>query len=230
MKKPPNPRPLSPEGPKGELQFRFFLPPLGEGCHEVTVDTRDRKGADHITMGEKMIDKQQLIDAIREAFKMLMKNDSVLLCRHVEENEEAIKLHEVCINHKLANYFEETIFLLLTNHGEGFFTDIEFNKEGKNKKKLLRRDGKEKDTRPDIIIHNRKSGAEKENILIVECKKDSNSQTEIDKDVDKIIAFITGPKYEYKFGLQVIYAIDGVSGILFFKQDDEGIGEIEIIV
>lgn len=112
----------------------------------------------------------QVKNAIRNAYIKLMKNDGDLFECPVEENAEydSRKLHEVCINHKLAIYLEEFLFPELKDYKTTFYTDIEFNREGVNYKNL-QYDGHNKFVRPDIIIHNRRSNTEKRNFLIVEC-------------------------------------------------------------
>ncbi|MBT4482481.1 MAG: hypothetical protein HOC71_02245 [Candidatus Latescibacteria bacterium] len=167
-----------------------------------------------------MID--QVEDAIKKAFQKLRGRDGDLFECPVEENAhyDSRKLHEVCINHKLANYLEEYLFSEIDNLKEIFITDIEFNREGVNFKSL-QYDGQENRVRPDIIIHNRRSGAEKINFLVVECKKDSATHEEKAKDIKKIEAFLTDNRYEYEFGLQAVYSKHGITGRLFFKKNGQ---------
>ena len=159
-----------------------------------------------------------IIDSIKSAFLKLEENDGVLFdCpEEVAANYDQRKLHEVCINHKLAIYLEEFLFQELNPELQPLFTDIEFNREGINFKEL-EYNGQERRVRPDIIIHNRKSGDEKRNILVVECKKDPANEDDITTDIQKIASFLTDPKYNYDFGLQVLYSKDGVTGSFFFK-------------
>ena len=80
--------------------------------------------------------------------------------------------------------------------------------------------GEDHTVRPDIIIHNRKTGSQKRNVLAVECKKQGAHARDIEDDQKKIHAFMEGTRYEYWFGLQVVYGQDGVCGELFFKSDN----------
>jgi len=96
------------------------------------------------------------------------------------------------------------------------FVDIEFNREGLNYKEV-RLDGEDRKVRPDIIIHNRRSGAEKTNFLIVECKKKGSSEEEIKEDQRKICALMQDERYQYSFGLQVVYGKERIEGVLFFR-------------
>ena len=98
------------------------------------------------------------------------------------------------------------------------FADIEFNREGVNFKALPIDGDERKIVRPDVIIHNRKTGPEKRNFLVVECKKQGASLYDIEYDREKIRAFMEDQKYEYSFGLQVVYGPYGVKGTLFFKE------------
>ncbi len=165
---------------------------------------------------------EKIIKAIQAAFTKLKHSDgSLFQCpQEVAAAYNQRKLHEVCINHKLAIYLEEFLYPELNPALQPLFTDIEFNREGINFKKLDY-DGQEKIVRPDIVIHNRKSGNEKENILIVECKKNPANQDEIETDNLKIRAFLTDDKYSYDFGLQVIYSENEVTGTLFYIENDE---------
>jgi hypothetical protein len=96
------------------------------------------------------------------------------------------------------------------------FVDIEFNREGVDFKQI-RINGEDQTVRPDIIIHNRKTGHQKLNILAVECKKQGAPARDIEDDQQKLRAFMEDTRYEYTFGLQVIYGRDRVRGELFFK-------------
>jgi len=165
--------------------------------------------------------KDELIEAVYNSFLRLKENDGSLFDCPIEKDTgyNARKLHEVCINHKLANYLEEFIFPILKGEDEAYFVDIEFNREGLNFKKLDIKDN-EKLVRPDIIIHNRKSGEEKNNFLIIECKKVGVSIQEIEKDKSKIESFLRDDKYRYKFGLQVIYGKNKIEGIIYTIEDN----------
>lgn len=161
--------------------------------------------------------KDQVREALRRSFALLLQQDGSLFDCPIEEEfaYNARKLHEVCINHKLANHLERAIMPLL-GYEEKMFVDIEFNREGINYK-LVRMDGEEKKLRPDIIIHNRRSGRDKKNFLVVECKKQGSSQTEIDEDKHKIRAMMVDDRYVYSFGLQVVYGKHHIKAVLYSK-------------
>jgi hypothetical protein len=74
-----------------------------------------------------------------------------------------------CVNHRLANHLEKEIIPVLGTN-EAIFVDIEFNREGMDFKNT-KIHGEDKRVRPDMIVHNRKTGPEKINFLVVECKK-----------------------------------------------------------
>jgi len=163
--------------------------------------------------------KDQVRDAVRRSFAQLLREDGYLFDCPIEEGSlyDARKLHEVCINHRLANHLEDEVLPILSSKKK-MFVDIEFNREGVNYKKS-QINGEEKRVRPDIIIHNRRTGKEKTNFLVVECKKKGTSQKDIDIDRSRICALMDDEKYEYSFGLQVIYGKDRIKGVLFFKGD-----------
>ena len=160
-------------------------------------------------------------NAIRDALEVLREKDGMLFdCPiEVEAEYDARKLHEVCINHRMAMHLENEIIPLLDDNEE-YFADIEFNREGINFKEIAIA-GQKRRVRPDIIIHNRKSGDDKKNILVVECKKRGADEVEIEFDIKKIESFITTPEYSYQFGLQIIYGSDGIEGKLIFLQNNE---------
>ena len=170
--------------------------------------------------------KDELKNAIRRAFDGLNREDGTLFdCPFVENSPNARKLHEVCVNHRLANHLQDEVRSLLGWEME-MFVDIEFNKEGSNKK-TVEFDGDIKLVRPDIIIHNRKTGSEKWNFLVVECKKEGTTRAAINKDRKRILALMENEKYNYAFGLQVIYGRKGINGTLFFKEDN-GMSQEEV--
>ena len=173
--------------------------------------------------------KNKVLEAVRNSLDLLLREDGCLFDCQIEQDPpcNARKLHEVCINHKLANYLEHTVLPILASE-EKRFVDIEFNREGRNYKEV-QINGCDSTLRPDIIIHNRKSGLEKRNFLVVECKKIGCTKEEIEEDKQKIIAFMVDDRYKYSFGLQVIYGKDQVTGFLFFK-GDKGIDPEKIVV
>lgn len=162
--------------------------------------------------------KEKLSNAIKNAFTKLKDNDGDLFECPIELGNECCsrKLHEVCVNHKLANYLEEYVLLELSSIDEHFFVDIEFNREGGICKEL---DGEF--VRPDIIIHNRKNGEQKYNFLVIECKKHDRSQDDIKKDENKLKKFMRDNKYEYQYGLQVIYFPGKIKGTLFYSNGEQ---------
>jgi len=155
--------------------------------------------------------------AIHSAFEELLKNDGCLFKCQTEEYPEnnPRKLHEVCINHKLANYLERFILQSNTN----LYVDIEFNREGINKKSVEIND-ETKIVRPDIIVHNRESDEKKYNLLVVECKKNDATKDKIEDDKEKLKKFIEDDKFQYKYGLQVLYDKNKISGHLYYLKEN----------
>jgi len=166
--------------------------------------------------------KRKIIKAIKSACQKLQNEDGSLFNCPIEEgfNCDARKLHEVCINHKLANYLEEFILPILECKNMKYFVDIEFNREGVNEKKI-KINGIEKVVRPDIIVHNRKTRDEKDNFLVAECKKSNIEKDEKSDDVKKLKAFIKNSSYKYQYGLQVIYGNDKIKATLFYCDQGE---------
>ena len=163
---------------------------------------------------------EQIKNTINSAFTKLLNQDGSLFECPEEQHADydSRKLHEVCINHHLALYLKEYIFPIIEQNGEKYFTDIEFNREGIDFKNIMI-NGQEKRVRPDIIIHNRKSGDAKNNFLIVECKKETSPDKDKRTDIEKIKSFLTDQNYLYSFGLQVIYDKNRISGTLYYVRD-----------
>ena len=161
--------------------------------------------------------KDQVRDGVLRSFERLAKEDCYLFECPIEEHSQydARKLHEVCVNHRLANHLEDELRPIWGDRDK-MFVDIEFNREGIDFKNV-RIAGQDKKVRPDIIIHNRQTGADKFNFLVVECKKNGASKRQIEEDQQKIIALMDDDKYAYCFGLQVVYGSKSIKGKLFFR-------------
>jgi hypothetical protein len=162
--------------------------------------------------------KNLMREAILSSIKMLKQDDGSLFAMPIEENAyhyDARKLHEVCINHKLAEHLATNILPLLDN-SQRMFVDIEFNREGINFKRVTV-EGQEEKVRPDIIVHNRKSNEDKFNLLIVECKNVNAADVDVQRDVKKIKALMSDSRYDYHFGFQVFYGAVCVKGKIFYK-------------
>jgi len=169
-----------------------------------------------------------VIGALCQSLDRLLQEDGSLFECPIEEDPhyDARKLHEVCINHRLANHLEQAI-LPLFGIEHKMFVDIEFNREGMNFKDIII-DGKKELVRPDIIVHNRRSGNDKQNFLVVECKKKGTSEKDVAWDKKKIRAMMKDERYLYSYGFQVVYDKEQIEGTLFFKFNDD-IGSERIV-
>jgi hypothetical protein len=168
-----------------------------------------------------------LIDTLKECLRLLQAEDGCLfgLPSGAESDTLERKLHEVCINHRLANHLER---LILPQFAGGLFVDIEFNREGGNEKEVQVGNAA-RTIRPDIIIHNRQSGEAKRNVLAVECKKAGASQEQLKNDRERLEGLITDSKYGYSYGLQVTYGTHRTTACLLYMSDGQApIEAIEI--
>lgn len=156
----------------------------------------------------------QISKLIELAFKKLIEDDGNLFSGVVAECEDDRKLHEVCINHRLAFHLENSFCEFLNRYVETMYFDLEFNREGPNQKEL-NVDNHTTIVRPDIVLHNRKSGQSKLNLLVIECKKSDASEIMIKQDKEKLHAFLTDERYCYKYALYVEYCADRVFGELY---------------
>lgn len=155
-----------------------------------------------------MIENEQELKEIMEiALRELYEKDRELIDRI---------LHENAINHKLAIYLEEAI-----NLQKGWIStysiDVEYNKDGKNAKKL----NGDKEFRPDIILHERNSN--ERNILLIEAKKEKLD----DKDENVLKNCLKSP-FNYRFSVGIEYKNpDKEESFICYIQTNENPDSIE---
>jgi hypothetical protein len=196
--------------------LNFIKPHITNGLH---LPKNPAGEPSAVGCGERQM-KDQLREAVLQSFQSLLDGDGELFDCPIEihADYDARKLHEVCLNHRLACHLEAHLAPLLATLGERMFVDIEFNREGVDFKNLIVI-GQEKRVRPDIIVHNRRSGGNKINLLVVECKRRDAPNGMISEDRDKLRAFMEDGRYDYSFALQVLYAKAMLCGSLFFMED-----------
>lgn len=156
--------------------------------------------------------KISILPCIKVAFQKLYRIDKELIDRG---------LYEVCITYKLAHYFEiELEKSWFFNKYQEISIDFEYDKYWENKKHL---EGLKIDSawvRPDIILHRRNNirmcEMPKDNILVIEVKKDKNSN----HDEDKIKVFMKHPDFNYTFGLLIGKLKKSGSIKLYYKNKD----------
>jgi hypothetical protein len=101
---------------------------------------------------------------------------------------------EECINHKFAQHLEEA----LNQNGllNGYDVDVEYDKYKENMKKS----SSGNNIRPDIIVHERGSGNNK-NLIVIEAKKNYLYP----KDRKKVKDLVTNNLFNYKLGALISY-------------------------
>ena len=170
-------------------------------------------------------DIQNIKNLLMEAFEQLFVNDIDLIdlgeSEVVEYYNDARKyerkLHEVCINHRLAHYIE---ILLPHYYPYNYKVDIEYNRYYRNKKQLNIK-GERKIVRPDIIVHTRTVQTEyPQHLLVIEAKKDKDCPN----DVKVIKSFIQDKHYRYIYGLTVRYNdFNPIQATLFYEDTNKAI-------
>jgi hypothetical protein len=132
---------------------------------------------------------------VKKVINLLIKHDPFLLQSNVNERS---------ISHKLAEY--------LQGEFQEWHVDCEYNRDHDLTKRLQvptntpRIDDTEaKTVFPDIIVHHRN---EKENLLVIEVKKSSNSDNG-DFDRKKLEAFVK-PPFSYRYGLFLKLNVGGL--------------------
>jgi len=106
------------------------------------------------------------------------------------------KACERCIMFKFATYFEKWLAC------NGFLSseltlDVEYNRHLVATKITKNRP---QGSAPDLIIHER--GNDNQNIFVLEAKKSSRKKSDLEKDTEKIRAYIN--EYGYKFGATLV--------------------------
>lgn len=142
-------------------------------------------------------------------------NEVIEFDLEVEKHER--KLHEVCINHRLAYYIEA----LLPNYFDGEYKiDIEYNRYYRNKKHLSIA-GVREIVRPDIIVHTRTKHFDyPQHLLVIEAKKDMNSS----EDAEVVKSFIKDVHYRYVFGATIRYNdFNPIQATLFYEDGNQNI-------
>ncbi len=148
---------------------------------------------------------------ISDSLKQLIKYDSNIFNMDlvIEKAEEVSKsakklnrkLHETCINHRLAHYLENE---LEGTDYDNYCVDIEYNRLRGSLKILNTTEGS-LSVRPDILIHSRVDDSfDPQHLLVVETKKEAISN----HDTNKVKGFISDENYNYVFGLTVSYCAD----------------------
>ena len=130
---------------------------------------------------------------LTQACDMLIKHDSYLL---------EIQVNERSLTHRLAVYLESLF--------PEWHVDCEYNRNWKNIPKIIYTDDtvrvdddKWKTAYPDIIIHKR--GANNENLVVIEAKKDSKEDDDsVNYDRKKLEAYKKDYSYNYAFFIDFI--------------------------
>jgi len=136
-----------------------------------------------------------------QALKKLLQFDSDLI--ETQPKEE-------CINHKLAQYLEEILKSSMIIRTEN--VDIEYDKYKNGDKKT----SQGKKIRPDIIVHQRRSGKEN-NLIVIEAKKSYPSK----HDRDKVEDLMENQIYRYFLGVLISYLPNKAYIRVKFKKGNE---------
>lgn len=167
------------------------------------------------------MEKAKIENIIKNAVIDLKKNDiaiieldeeSTVLESIAGKKELERKLHEVCINHRLAVYIEKYV----REVDSSYFVDIEYNRYYKNEK-YVDTTYHQGNVRPDIVVHKRVTCDENQHLLVVEAKKEILNSI----DESKIKALMKDPKYNYKYGARIKYGnIRDIHIDLYHKEEN----------
>lgn len=123
------------------------------------------------------------------ALDTLIANDIILIEKKVKEE---------CINHRLAVYIEKELRKVPENMLNNICVDLEYNKHYDSPKEIIDEQNKQKNIRPDIIVHQRHSN--EFNFAVFEIKKEYTTF----KDLQKVKSLLEEP-YRYGLGCLVSY-------------------------
>lgn len=115
-----------------------------------------------------------------------------------EQRNLELDVHEICHAHRLAIYFEERIREYDRTHEEKQFeqysVDIEFNRSEGGAVKTVFYNGSLHNTRCDILLHRKGNDLVRDNLLIIELKKEDRTDRE-QEDILEIQRMVS-PKEE----------------------------------
>jgi hypothetical protein len=128
---------------------------------------------------------QHLDTLVKRAIKNVILRDSALFERDASE---------WAIAHRLAVYLEQEI--------PGWDVDCEYNRQGVNQDPKAFARGQR--VRPDVVLHKRGDGALRNNLLIIEVKKEPDTY-----DAEKVRTFTAAPEgkrlFQYQYGLALTF-------------------------
>jgi hypothetical protein len=125
---------LTPDCPSKQLLQQAIDEGLASGLSDHSMDEliAEAEGDDTaISRQPKEMMKDLVHAQVLCALRQLVQEDGALFECPIEERAsyDARKLHEVCVNHRLANHLEAAILPVL-KIDERLFVDIEFNRGG----------------------------------------------------------------------------------------------------
>ncbi|AHB14116.1 hypothetical protein [Dehalococcoides mccartyi] len=124
----------------------------------------------------------------------------------------SVNANERSLTHKLAEHIQQTF--------PEYNVDCEYNRRGygnNSQKKVVQDDGIKKRVFPDIVVHKRKT--DHSNLLVIEAKKHSNTDTE--QDDFKLKRFTkTDGDYHYQLGLLLILNLNSIEESTATKYKD----------
>lgn len=99
-----------------------------------------------------------------------------------EQRNLELDIHEIAHGHRLALYFEKQIREYDEVHQEklfeNYYVDIEFNRTEGGAVKTVVYNGELHETRCDILLHSKGNVPDRENLLIIELKKEHSTNKE----------------------------------------------------
>lgn len=139
--------------------------------------------------------KGEIIKCLKKAGEELYLLDKILIC---DNNFLDIHAHERSICFKFGIYLNK--YIDSNNLLKKYDLDAEYNRDIKGVKRLANRPN---GCYPDLILHKR--GSNENNILIIECKGWWANEIDIEKDKEKVIAFLNSDRYRYTLGLLIVF-------------------------
>ena len=139
-----------------------------------------------------MIDKNinKILKIVEKALDLLYINEEELF--KYDASERSIVFH---FGRYFIKFLEDNKFDL-----NQYSVDCEYNRTNPN---YIKKINNERDILPDLILHKR--GDNKDNIMVIEFKKDSNNDSNGRKNDDEKLKYLTSNngEYRYKMGLLI---------------------------
>ena len=162
--------------------------------------------------------REKLREILKKVLEELYREENVLIniaptLGDTSWNDTNKHAGERAIAFKFGHYLEEELKGLL--EGTVYKIDMEYNREESEVKKL-----DDKKVTPDLIIHERQK---KNNLVIIEFKGWWQGDEAKEDDKKRVKNFVEDSKYEYKFGVAIVFERkkeDSINNLYIYSKNE----------